>query len=79
MVVFVICQKYEDDFSFLKTEYGDAIKIVNLVVFSYSNGYLQTLACCWAPQRVSDEKNQESVGYFLSLSINVGIIIGSAI
>jgi hypothetical protein len=68
---------YMDRFEILSTTTGDVLKMTNLVLFSFSNGYLQTLCCCWAPMGVSDEKNQESVGYVISLTINLGIIIGS--
>ena len=63
---------------FLNGGFGDLIKIANVSIFAISNGYLQTLCCCWAPQLVEDN-DQENVGIMVGLAINVGILSGSVV
>ena len=40
IAAFFIFAYYEDIFDFIKTPTGDAIKILNMGIFAFSNGYL---------------------------------------
>ena len=60
VVLFIICYKYRDDFLFSYT--GDVIKFLNLAIFAFSNGYIQTLCSCWAPAEITDAKKRDKVG-----------------
>jgi hypothetical protein len=40
IAVFILFSFFEDSMAFIKTPTGDALKILNLALFSFSNGYL---------------------------------------
>lgn len=55
---------------------GDWFIILNLVLFSVSNGYLSTLCAVKAPGTVPDEQKGQ-VGGFVGITISTGIMLGS--
>ena len=50
--------------------------ILNLAIFSFSNGYVSTLCAVKAPQTVEGEAKGQ-VGGFIGITISTGIVIGS--
>lgn len=56
----------------------DPFRLLNLIVFSISNGYLSTQACIKAPGFVPKDQ-QHQIGLLNGLSIQTGILIGSII
>ena len=77
VALFILCFKLGDEF--LYSTFGDIIKILNVMVFAFLNGYLQTLCSCWAPDEITDTKKRDKVGQMVGLSVNFGIITGSLI
>jgi len=65
----------DDDSRFIEK---DTVKIINMVVFAFSNGFVSTLCAIKAPQYVPEDQ-REQVGIFVGLSIATGIVIGSLI
>lgn len=65
----------EDGNSFIET---DTFKMINVLIFSFSNGFVSTLCAIKAPQFV-DETQKEQVGIFVGLFIILGITVGSII
>ena len=64
--------------SWLFGDNADWFKILNMVLFSLTNGYLSTMCCVKAPSRAPDHL-KESVGMFLSIFLTFGIMIGSIV
>ena len=77
VILFILCYLKRDDFLLSYT--GDVIKFLNLAIFAFSNGYLQTLCCIWAPSEITDAKKRDKVGQMVTLIINIGIMIGCLI
>lgn len=50
--------------------------ITNMVLFSFSNGYVSTLCSVKAPGTVSEEKRGQ-VGGFIGITLTLGIFLGS--
>lgn len=57
---------------------ADWFKIINLALFSFSNGYLSTMLAIKAPSRAHDD-SKEQVGLFVGIFITFGILLGSII
>lgn len=57
---------------------SDSFKMINAILFSFSNGFVSTLCAIKAPQFV-DETQKEQVGIFVGLFIILGITVGSII
>jgi len=55
---------------------GDWFVILNVILFSLSNGYVSTLCAIKAPQTVEGESKGQ-VGGFIGITISTGIVIGS--
>jgi predicted MFS family arabinose efflux permease len=64
--------------SWLFGKEADWFKIINMALFSFSNGYLSTMLAIRAPSRAHDD-SKEQVGLFVGISITIGILIGSII
>jgi len=56
----------------------DWFKIINLILFALSNGYISTQLCIWAPQFVKEDQ-REQVGFLNGTFIGSGILMGSII
>lgn len=54
----------------------DWFKVLNLVLFAFTNGYLGTLCAVKAPGTVK-ESRRAIVGAYIGTSISIGILIGS--
>ena len=52
--------------------------VLNLVIFSVTNGYGSTLCCVKAPQTVEGEAKAQ-VGGFIGITISTGIMLGSVL
>ena len=50
----------------------------NLGLFAASNGYLQSLFCCYAPAKV-DQQEQETLGNLMVIMITMGVSVGGLI
>jgi len=61
-----------------QTPFSDILKLLNLSLFAFSNGFLQTICACWAPGEAAPE-HQENVGYSINLTLNTGILLGSLV
>ena len=61
------------DVSFFK---DDWFVIINVVLFSISNGYISTLCAVKAPQTVEGAAKGQ-VGGFIGITIATGILLGS--
>ena len=70
-IVFSIFIVYHDDLT-------DILKMANLVLFAFTNGYISTQCCIKAPSGVALEL-KEQVGTLVSISIPLGILTGSII
>lgn len=57
---------------------ADWFIITNMVVFSFSNGYVSTLCAVKAPGQVPSEKAGQ-VGAFIGTTLTLGILLGSLI
>lgn len=57
---------------------ADWFKIINMCLFSISNGYISTMLAIKAPSRAHDD-SKEQVGLFVGISITFGILIGSLV
>ena len=57
---------------------SDAFKIINLILFAWSNGFVSTCCAIQAPRFVENDQ-KEQVGIFVGLFIIIGITIGSII
>mmetsp|Transcript_17769 Transcript_17769/g.30087 ORF Transcript_17769/g.30087 Transcript_17769/m.30087 type:complete len:115 (+) Transcript_17769:1179-1523(+) len=57
---------------------GDWFKIVNMIIFALSNGFISTLCAIKAPS-FAKEDQREQIGIFISLFIGLGIVSGSII
>jgi len=55
---------------------SDWFIILNLILFSISNGYVSTLCAVKAPMMVEGEAKGQ-VGGFVGITISTGIVIGS--
>lgn len=55
---------------------ADWFKIINMIVFAFSNGYVSTLCAVRAPNAAHDDL-KESVGMFVSIFLTSGIFFGS--
>jgi len=55
---------------------SDAFKVINLLIFSFSNGYVSTVNAIQAPQCVAENK-REKTGIAVGLLIIIGISAGS--
>ena len=54
----------------------DWFKILNLVLFAFTNGYLSTLCAIKAPGTVKETRRAQ-VGAYIGLCINLGVTMGS--
>lgn len=57
---------------------SDLFKVLNLVVFSISNGFVSTQCAIIAPSCVKEDQ-KEQVGIFVGLFIALGIVMGSLV
>ena len=57
---------------------SDVFKVVNLVIFSISNGFVSTQCAIIAPSCVKEDQ-KEQVGIFVGLFIAIGIVTGSIV
>jgi hypothetical protein len=57
---------------------SDWFKLLNVAVFAFSNGMLNTNSSIMSPQQVSDER-KSAVGSLIGLTIVTGILTGSII
>ena len=55
---------------------ADWFKIVNMMLFAFTNGYCSTQCAIKAPSRAPDD-SKESVGTFIGMFITLGILTGS--
>lgn len=58
---------------------ADWFRLVNLILFSLSNGYVSTLCIIIGPSLVKEKEQQQQVGLFGSIFLCLGITIGSII
>lgn len=72
-----------DTSSFMES---DTFKIINIITFSFTNGFVSTLASIYVPQFVKEDQREQAgilIGLFICLGITSGSIIaipvGSAI
>mmetsp|Transcript_23685 Transcript_23685/g.29364 ORF Transcript_23685/g.29364 Transcript_23685/m.29364 type:complete len:184 (-) Transcript_23685:81-632(-) len=73
IVFFALFLLVSFDVSFFESDW---FIILNLVLFSFTNGYISTLCAVKAPQTVEgDAKGQ--VGGFVGITISTGIVLGS--
>ena len=56
---------------------ADWFKIANLVLFSFSNGYVSTVCAVKAPQQVKEGDARMQVGGFIGITLSTGIMLGS--
>ena len=54
----------------------DWFKVLNLVLFAFTNGYIGTLCAVKAPGTVK-ESRRAIVGAYIGTSISIGILLGS--
>ena len=54
----------------------DCFKVLNLVLFAFSNGYIGTLCAVKAPGTVK-ESRRAIVGAYIGTAISMGILLGS--
>jgi hypothetical protein len=54
----------------------DWFKILNLVLFAFSSGYLSTLCAMKAPSTVKESRRAQ-VGAYIGICIGLGVTIGS--
>lgn len=54
----------------------DYFKIINMMLFGISNGYVGTQCAIKAPQYVKEDQ-REQIGIFVGLFIALGILTGS--
>ena len=78
--VIFIATSFLNDYS-VKPEWlfgasADWFKIVNIVVFAFTNGYCASLCAIKAPSR-APEDSKEVIGTFVGMFITVGIVLGS--
>ena len=57
---------------------ADWFKMVNMILFSFTNGYASTLCAVKAPSLAHSDM-KESVGMFISIFLTLGILLGSVI
>lgn len=57
---------------------ADWFKFVNMILFSFTNGYASTLCAVKAPSKAKDD-SKEQVGTLVGISISCGILTGSLI
>lgn len=57
---------------------SDWFCILNMVLFSFSNGYTSTLCAVKAPSQVPEEKAGQ-VGAFVGTTLTLGILLGSLV
>ena len=55
---------------------ADWFKILNMIIFAFSNGYVSTLCAVKAPNCANDDL-KESVGMFISIFLTGGIMLGA--
>lgn len=77
--IFIVTTIYialdELDGGFIET---DAFKMINIIFFSFTNGFVSTLCAIQAPSFV-DNDQKEQVGIYVGLFIILGITLGSII
>ncbi|CAM9778270.1 unnamed protein product [Lampetra planeri] len=56
----------------------DAVFIVLILLFAFSNGYLATLAMCYGPKKVSGH-NAETAGAIMAFFLSLGLSLGASI
>jgi equilibrative nucleoside transporter 1/2/3 len=74
MGIWIALDDSEDDMFIEK----DSVKMLNLALFSISNGFVSTLCAIKAPDYV-DHDQKEQIGIFVGLSIALGIVTGSIV
>jgi len=57
---------------------ADWFKIINMMLFSFSNGWVSTLCAVKSPSKAPNDM-KESVGMFISIFLTGGILLGSII
>ena len=57
---------------------ADWLKIINMIIFGFTNGYSSTLLAIKAPSKAKPD-SKETVGTFVGTCIATGILSGSAI
>lgn len=55
---------------------ADWFKLINMILFAFTNGYCSTQCAIKAPSRASDD-SKESVGTLIGLFLTLGIFLGS--
>ena len=55
------------------------LSISNLAFFAFTNGYIMTLCCCYAPLNVQTTKDQDTIGNLIVLFITLGVSMGSIV
>ncbi|XP_075926540.1 equilibrative nucleoside transporter 1-like [Petromyzon marinus] len=56
----------------------DAVFIVLILLFAFSNGYLATLAMCYGPKKVSGH-NAETAGAIMAFFLSLGLSLGASV
>ncbi|XP_061436728.1 equilibrative nucleoside transporter 1-like, partial [Lethenteron reissneri] len=56
----------------------DAVFIVLILLFAFSNGYLATVAMCYGPKKVSSH-NAETAGAIMAFFLSLGLSLGASI
>lgn len=64
--------------SWLFGDNSDWFKIINMILFSITNGFASTLCAVKSPSRAPSDM-KESVGMFISIFLTMGILLGSVI
>lgn len=57
---------------------NDAFKMMNMILFAFTNGFVSTLLSIYIPQLVKEDQ-REQAGIFVGLSICLGIMTGSIV
>jgi hypothetical protein len=57
---------------------ADWFKLVNMMLFAFTNGYCSTQSAIKAPSRAPDD-SKEQVGTLIGLFLTIGIFVGSLI
>ena len=57
----------------------DWFKMTNIVLLALTNGYISTLCGTKAPETVQTEEQRASVGSYIGLCIQIGVLAGTLI
>lgn len=58
---------------------SDWYKVIDMLLFAFTNGYLSTLCCVKAPHTVYHDEEKGQVGGLIGITISTGIMLGSLI